>query len=282
MPTKNVRMALVYDFDGTLAPGNLQENSFIPDVGMKASDFWDEVDKLAEAQQADRILMYMYVMLDKARSAKISVHPEDFKKRGATIEFFDGVKDWFDRISDYGKSKRVNVEHYIVSSGNAEIIQGSSIASRVNGIYGSKFMFDENSVACWPAFAINFTTKTQFLFRINKGAHDLSDDRKINEFVEMEDRPVPFENMVYIGDGATDVPCFRLVKQLGGLSIVVYKPRTKGAHERANHFIRDGRVQCSAQADYRDGKELDLIVKTQIDLVAARESRNQTVGRNRS
>ena len=282
MPNKNARMALVYDFDGTLAPGNLQENSFIPDVGMKPSDFWDEVDRLAKRHQADRILMYMYVMLDKARSAKISVHPEDFEKRGATIEFFDGVEEWFDRISDHGKSKRVNVEHHIVSSGNAEIIQGSSIASKLSGIYGSKFMFDENSVACWPAFAINFTTKTQFLFRINKGAHDLSDDRKINKFVEMKDRPVPFENMVYIGDGETDVPCFRLVKELGGLSIVVYKPRTKKAREKANHFIHDGRVQCSAQADYRDGKELDLIVKTQIDLVAARESRNQTVGRNRS
>ena len=112
MPNKNARMALVYDFDGTLAPGNLQENSFIPDVGMKPSDFWNEVDQLAKRQQADRILMYMHVMLDKAKSAKISVHPEDFKKRGATIEFFDGVQDWFDRISDYGKSKRVNVEHY--------------------------------------------------------------------------------------------------------------------------------------------------------------------------
>ena len=130
MPNKNPRMALVYDFDGTLAPGNLQENSFIPDVGMKPSDFWDEVDALAQAQQADRILMYMYLMLDKARSAKISVHPDDFKKRGAKITYFKGVEDWFDRITDYGKTKGVNVEHYIVSSGNAEIIQGTSIASK--------------------------------------------------------------------------------------------------------------------------------------------------------
>ena len=280
MPNKNPRMALVYDFDGTLAPGNLQENSFIPDVGMKPSDFWDEVDALAQAQQADRILMYMYLMLDKARSAKISVHPDDFKKRGAKITYFKGVEDWFDRITDYGKTKGVNVEHYIVSSGNAEIIQGTSIASKLREIYGSKFMFDENGVACWPSVAVNFTTKTQFLFRINKGAYDLSDDREINQFVEMKDRPVPFENIVYIGDGETDVPCFRLVKDLGGLSIVVFRPYTKNARDKANHFIQDGRVHCSAPADYTNGRELDRIVKAQIDLVAARESRDQTVEKN--
>ena len=141
-------------------------------------------------------------------------------------------------------------------------------------------MFDENGVACWPSVAVNFTTKTQFLFRINKGAYDLSDDREINQFVEMRDRPVPFENIVYIGDGETDVPCFRLVKDLGGLSIVVFKPHTKYARDKANHFIQDGRVYCSAPADYTNGRELDRIVKAQIDLVAARESRDQTVEKN--
>ena len=273
-------MALVYDFDGTLAPGNLQENSFIPDVGMKSGDFWAEVDQQAKTQQADRILMYMHLMLDKARAAKISVHPDDFKKRGGKIKFFKGVEDWFDRITDYGKTRGVSVEHYIVSSGNAEIIEGTSIASKFKGIYGSKFMFDENDVACWPAVAINFTTKTQFLFRINKEAHDLSDDREINQFVQMKDRPVPFENMVYVGDGETDVPCFRLVKDLGGLSIVVFKPYTKNARDKANHFIRDGRVHCAAPAEYTEGKELDQIVKTQMDLVASRKSRDRMLERN--
>ncbi len=280
MVNKNARMALLYDFDGTLAPGNLQENSFIPDVGMKASDFWAEVDQLAKEQQADRILMYMYLMLDKARAAKISVHPDDFRKRGAKIQFFKGVEDWFNRISDCGKAKGVDVEHYIVSSGNAEIIEGTSIAPNFKGIYGSKFMFDENGVACWPAVAINFTTKTQFLFRINKGAHDLSDDREINRFVEMKDRPVPFQNMVYIGDGETDVPCFRLVKDLGWLSIVVFRPHTKNARDKASRFIQDGRVHCAAPADYTEGKELDQIVKNQIDLVASRESRDRILERN--
>ena len=280
MPNKNARMALVYDFDGTLAPGNLQENSFIPDVGMKPSDFWDEVDQRAKAEQADRILMYMFLMLDKAKSGKIPVHPEDFKKRGAEVMFFAGVEDWFDRITAYGKSQRVNVEHYIVSSGNAEIIQGTTISSKFKYIYASKFMFDENGVACWPALAVNFTTKTQFLFRINKGSHDISDERAINKFVEMKDRPVPFPNIVYVGDGETDVPCFRLVKDLGGLSIVVFRPRNKSARDKANNLIRDGRAHCLAPADYRDDKELDRIVKAQIDLVAGREARDQRVARN--
>ena len=279
MAIKNPNMALVYDFDGTLASGNLQENSFIPDVGMKPDEFWDEVNRLAKAQQADRILMYMYLMLDKAKAAKVSVHPDDFKLRGAKIKFFSGVEDWFDRISDYGKTKGVNVDHYIVSSGNAEIIEGTSIAPKFKGIYGSKFMFDENDVACWPSFAINFTTKTQFLFRINKGAHDLSDDREINQFIKMKERPVPFENMAYLGDGETDVPCFRLVKDLGGLSIAVFRPHTKNARDKANHFVEDGRVHCTAPADYTEGKELDRIVKHQIDLVAARESRDRMLER---
>ena len=280
MPNKNTNMALVYDFDGTLAPGNLQENSFIPDVGMKPDTFWDEVNRLAKTQQADRILMYMYLMLDKAKAAKVSVHPEDFGKRGAEINFFNGVEEWFDRIGDYGKTRSVNVEHYIVSSGNAEIIEGTSIASKFKKTYGSKFMFDENGVACWPAVAVNFTTKTQFLFRINKGAHDLSDDREINQFVKMKERPVPFENMAYIGDGETDIPCFRLIKDLVGLSIAVFRPHTKNAREKAIRFIQEGRVHCSAPADYAEGKELDRIVQQQIDLVAARESRDRMLGKS--
>ncbi len=282
MPSKNTQMALVYDFDGTLAPGNLQENSFIPDIGMKASDFWAEVDQLAKAHQADRILMYMHLMLEKARAARKPVHPQDFRNRGATIDFFDGVETWFDRVDQYGKESGIHIEHYIVSSGNSEIIEGTKIATKFKKIYASKFLYDENDVACWPALAINFTTKTQFIFRINKGAHDVSDDRDINRFVELKERPVPFENMIYIGDGETDVPCFRLIKDLGGLSIAVFRPRSRLAREKAANFIAEGRVQCITAADYSEGKGLDNIVKEQINLVSAREARARILGRNQS
>lgn len=267
-------MALVYDFDGTLAPGNLQENSFIPDVGMKPKKFWSDVNSLAATEQADPILMYMRLMLTKAGAASKPVRKEDFKKHGAGISFFEGVEQWFDRISAYGNDHRITVEHYIVSSGNAEIIEGTAIASKFKKIYGSRFLFDHNGVACWPKVAINFTTKTQMLFRINKGAHDLSDSEEINKFVRMRERPVPFENIVYIGDGETDVPCFRLVKDLGGLAIALFKPQARGAGNKAREFLRDGRVHRVAPADYREGKELERIVQRQIDFVAARESRD--------
>lgn len=272
MPTRHTPLAIIYDFDGTLAPGNLQENSFIPAVGMTPAEFWKEARELAKKNQADPILMYMHLMLDKAHS-RIPVRKSDFEKRGKAVKFFPGVEGWFSRIAAYGKEKGVNVVHYIVSSGNAEIIQGTHIAKEFEAIYASRFMYNENGVASWPAQAINFTTKTQFLFRINKGAFDLSDSTVINSFVEKDKRPFPFENMIYIGDGDTDVPCFRLVKDLGGLSVAVHERSKTGARKHAESFVKDGRVQSIALADYSAGKELDKIVKAQIDHVAAREMR---------
>ena len=272
MPKQNTRLAIIYDFDGTLAPGNLQENSFIPDIGMKPDEFWAEVNQRAKEQQADSILMYMYLMLEKARSANVPVRLENFTDRGASIKFFHGVLDWFDRINQYAKKKGIRIDHYIISSGNGEIIDGTPLEGKVERIYASRFLFNENGVACWPKVAVNFTTKTQFLFRIHKDAHDLSDDKKINKFVPEEERAVPFNNMVYIGDGETDIPCFRLVKQLGGFSIAVYKPNTKFALEKAEKFLDEGRVHSVAPADYRDKKELDKIVKAQIDVIAARKN----------
>ncbi len=274
MPTKYTPLAIIYDFDGTLAPGNLQENSFLPDIGMASKDFWQEVNHLAKKHQADPILIYMYLMLEKARS-RVPVRQDDFKKHGAGIQFFPGVEDWFYRLTSHGKQHRVKIEHYIVSSGNAEIIEGTRIARKFKRIYASRFMFDENGVARWPSQAINFTTKTQFLFRINKGAHDLSDDSEVNQFVEMSERTIPFENMIYIGDGDTDIPCFRLVKDLGGLSIAVFRPNSSGARDKAGQYLQDGRVHLIAPADYSEGKRLDQVVKAQIDYVAAREKRNK-------
>ena len=279
-PRQRVTMALVYDFDGTLAPGNIQERQFIPDVGMTPHEFWSEVDLLASVNQADRILMYMYFMLRKANEQGIPVRVGDFQERGWGLEFFDGVPEWFGRINDYGKSRGVRIEHYIVSSGNAEIIEGTPVANLVERVYASRFLFDQNGVAVWPALAVNYTTKTQFLFRINKGAHDLSDDSGINRFVKQEDRPVPFENMVYIGDGETDVPCFRLVKDLGGLSVAVFPPRTRNARQRAQRFVDEGRVHCVAPADYTRDSQLDRLVQSNIELVANRAALSKAMVRS--
>jgi phosphoserine phosphatase len=270
MAKKHIPMAIAYDFDGTLADGNMQEHQFLPDIGMKPKAFWEEVKLLTKEHQADEVLVYMNLMLKKAAAASVPVGREDFKARGQTITLFEGVEGWFDRITAYGKSKGVRIEHVLVSSGNAEIFAGTAIASKFSQVYASKFMFDENGVAAWPALAVNYTTKTQYLFRINKGAHDLSDNAKVNQFVEKKDRPIPFENMVFIGDGSTDIPCFRLVKEQGGLSVAVFKPHTKGAKGKADKYIADDRVHCAAPANYSEGGDLDRIIKAAIDVVAAR------------
>ncbi len=265
MPVRAIPLAIIYDFDGTLAPGNMQDRQFIPDIGMTTSDFWREVDALSEANHADKILAYMYVMLEKAKSAGMPVRRDDLVARSREIEFFPGVEGWFDRIDTYGQRKGVSVEHYVISSGNSEIIEGTSIAHKFSQIYASRFMYDAAGAAVWPALAINFTTKTQYLFRINKGAHDLNDDSIINRFVPHSERPIPFQNMIYIGDGETDVPCFRLVKDLGGLSIAVYPA---GARERAERYREEGRVNCVVPADYTEGGELDSAAKSYINLVS--------------
>ncbi len=270
MAQKHIPMAIAYDFDGTLAPGSMQERRFLPDISMKAKDFWKEVKRLTEEHQADEVLVYMNLMLRKAAAAGVSVRKEDFKERGKAIKLFEGVEKWFDRITEYGRKKGVRIEHYLVSSGNAEIVAGTPIASKFAQVYASKFIFDENGVATWPALAVNYTTKTQYLFRINKGAHDLSDNSKINEFVEKRKRTVPFENMIFIGDGSTDVPSFRLVKDQGGLSIAVFKPHTKGAQKMASKYKDDGRVHCAIPAKYTADSELDSVVKARIDSIASR------------
>jgi len=262
-------MTIAYDFDGTLADGNMQEHQFLPDIHMTAKEFWAEVKQITKYHQADEVLVYMNLMLRKADAARVPVRREDFKARGRQIKLFDGVEGWFDRITEYGRTHGVRIEHYLISSGNEEIFAGTPIASKFTKVYASKFLFDHNGIAAWPALAVNYTTKTQYLFRINKDAHDLSDNSAVNRFVEKRDRPVPFKNMVFIGDGATDIPCFRLIKEQGGLSVAVFKPGTKGARQKAAGYQTDGRVHCAVSANYTDGSELDKVIKANIDAVAA-------------
>lgn len=270
MKRRKPRMAIAYDFDGTLAPGNMQEHQFLPDIGVKSDDFWNEVKKIAKEHQADEVLVYMNLMLRKATAANVPVRRDDFKARGRSIQLFDGVKEWFKRLNEYAKEKGIELNHYLVSSGNDEIFAGTPIAKEFKAVYASKYLFDANGVAQWPALAINYTTKTQFLFRINKGIEDISDNSGVNRYVPKEDRPVPFENMVFIGDGATDIPCFRLVKDQGGLSIAVYPPNKKGGKEKASGYLSDGRVHAVVPAIYTENSELDKLLKAQIDLVASR------------
>lgn len=269
MTRKLVHVAIAYDFDGTLAPGNMQEHSFIPKIGMTATNFWKMAGRLARENNADSVLTYMNLMLVKANGAGVSIRRKDFRDHGKSVKLFKGVKTWFGRIDKYGRNMGLKLEHYIISSGIQEIIEGTPIADKFDRIYASSFKYSPSGAAEWPALAINFTTKTQYLFRINKGALEVYDDKKINEFVPMEDRPIPFENMIFIGDGNTDIPCFSLVKSLGGHAIAVYKPKTRGARVKAEKLIKDGRVNFVTPANYSAGKAIDTIVKTVLDKIAS-------------
>jgi hypothetical protein len=267
--TKNrlLPMAICYDFDGTLAPGNMQEHNFIPALGMEPMAFWERTKELAQEQDSDEILAYMKLMLDLAHEARLPVRRGDFHALGSKIEFFPGVDAWFPRINAQAAVKGIKLEHFIVSSGLREMIEGTRIAREFAKIYASGFMYDENGVARWPALAINYTTKTQFLFRINKGTREAYDDSIINAFVPKEERPVPFENIVYIGDGATDIPCFRLLKQEGGFSIAVYPANDDESRSKVEELTAGGRVNLIAPADYSIGSIIDDAVSAFMDKI---------------
>ncbi len=273
MAKKRIPLAICYDFDGTLAPGNMQERDFIPQIGMDKSGFWQEVRALSKNHEGDQILLYMKLMLDEAQAHRVTVRREDFEAYGKKLPLFSGVyatedDNWFSRMNAYGQASGVDVDHFIVSSGIKEMVLGSPIAPFFKRIYASSFVYDHHGVAVWPALALNYTTKTQYLFRINKGSLDVWDDSTINRYVPHEDRPVPFENMVYVGDGLTDIPCFRLVKDQGGHSIAVYRANKKNGKDQAKTIMKDGRVNFAAPANYADGSLLDRIVKGIIDKVS--------------
>lgn len=269
------KVALIYDFDGTLSPGNMQEYDFIPQLGKTPDEFWTAAGQLAQEQLGDPILAYMYDMLKEASYKKISIQKSAFTEYGSRVPFFEGVETWFERINQYGSELNLEVEHYIISSGLREMLEGTAIAHQFKKIYASGYMYDANGVAYWPALAVNYTAKTQYLFRINKGTLDESDFIQINQSMPKEERPIPFTRMVYFGDGLTDVPCMRLVQEYGGYSIAVFPPQgdqmSKGL-QRATELQKQGRAVFTAPADYRDGSHTDELVKTILNKFAAEEA----------
>ena len=247
-------IALIYDFDKTLCTKNMQEYEFIPDkIRMQPDEFWTQSRGLAAEHGMDQILAYMYLMVSKAQEMKVRVMRDDFVRLGANVDFYPGVEEWFDKISNYGHDLGVEIEHYIISSGLKEIIEGCSIYKHFMHVFASEFMYDEYGKPCWPKVSVNYTTKTQFLFRIGKDVPDLSRDDEVNHYVADSDRRISFANMIYIGDGLTDVPCMRLVKKEGGHSIAVYDGRRSADVE---DLLRYERVNHIYPADYSAGSEL--------------------------
>lgn len=267
MAKKKTKVALIYDFDGTLSPGNMQEFGFIQATGKTKEEFWKQNKELSEGKDANGILTYMYQMYIEAKAHNISLRRESFQKFGQNIELFDGVTGWFTMINEYGRSIGLDIKHYINSSGLKEMIEGTSIANEFENIYACSFLYDIDGIANWPAVAVDYTAKTQFIFKINKGINEVSDNRKINEYIPEEERPIPFSRMIYFGDGETDIPCMKMVKVHGGHSIAVYSNAKK--KETAKKLINDNRVNFICQADYREGKEMHMIVKRILDKIKA-------------
>jgi phosphoserine phosphatase len=262
-------VALIYDFDGTLSAGNMQEYDFIPAVGKSNHDFWFESSRLARDADADPILTYMARMIAEARRSGVPITRERFQEFGRSVKLFPGVEQWFGRVNRHGDRLGLNIVHYINSSGIREMIEGTSIAGEFRKIYACSFLYDEAGEAYWPGVAINYTNKTQFIFKINKGVEAVWDGKAVNEFIEESRRPVPFRRMIYFGDGTTDIPCMRLVKSSGGYSIAVYNPVDTGARPVAERLLGENRVDFVTPADYGEGGQLDRIVHTIIDKIAA-------------
>lgn len=249
-------VALIYDFDKTLSPRDMEEYSFMPGIGVEPDDFWGLCADFSRQHQMDGILTYMYLM-QKLAKGRLELTREAMQKLGEAVEFFPGVESWFDRVNSIGQACGVQVEHYIISSGLTEIIRGSAIGRHFKAIFAASFCYDESDHPVWASSAVNYTSKTQYLFRINKGILDVTNDRDLNAFTPAYKRRVPFSNMIYVGDGLTDVPCMKMTRQKGGYSIAVHAP---GHTELADDMLLQGRADFSVEADYTENSEIEQVV----------------------
>ena len=257
---KKPTIAICYDFDMTLSPKNMQEFTFFEEMKTTADEFWSNQETFIKEHCADRMLANMYAMKKKSKENGIPYTKQKLMAYGKSVKLFPGVETWFERINEYGKSLGVQIEHYIISSGNKEIIEGTSIAKYFKKIYACSYIFDENGNAIWPAISVNYTNKTQFIFRVSKNILDETDD-SINDHMSYDDRVVPFENIIYIGDSATDIPCMKLVRKNGGKSIGVYAKNDKKKKNILIELLGRNSVNYVAEADYSKGKMLEIIVK---------------------
>ena len=273
-------LAICYDFDKTLSPDDMQAQGFIQSLNVDVNEFWRESNMLAKDHDMDNNLSYMYMMATKSYGKQF-LTKEVLAEYGSKVTLYNGVNTWFERIRQFGLKQGVQIEHYIISSGLKEMIEGTEMAK--NGafkkIYASVFMFDDKGVAVWPAQAINYTNKTQFLFRIQKGVLDINDPG-VNDYILPEEQRVPFRNMIYIGDSDTDIPCMSLVNINGGHSIGVYDPDSKNK-EKVYKMMQHHRIRYYASADYTDGSDLDTVVKQIIQKTAAYEALEQQYVRNK-
>jgi len=258
MNKEKTLVAMIYDFDKTLCDRDMQEYSFIPNLGMNPTEFWKATDEFANKEKMDKILACMYMMINEAKKDSKTITKEYLNSLGSDIDFFPGILDWFDRINKYAEQLGLKVEHYIVSSGLKEIIEGTKISSWFKEIYACEFLYNEQGYAIWPKISVNYTTKTQFLSRINKGVLDISNDKLLNKKMLEEDRRISTKNMIYLGDGFTDIPSMRMTRETGGYAIAVYQNNDK---KIVKNLLSDNRIDFYAKADYQENSEIDKLIK---------------------
>ena len=264
------KIAICYDFDKTLSPDDMQTFTLIPSFGMKSEDFWKESDQLARDNLMDKNLAWMFKLIQYSKAKGLSIRKEYFREIGAEVALYQGVDTWFERMNAYAESRGIELEHYIISSGLKEIIEGSSVAKYFKRIYASSYMYSPEGDAEWPAQAVNYTNKTQYIFRIAKGFLEEHDER-VNDSMKEKTMYIPYENFVYIGDSATDIPCMRLVKSKGGYSIGVFDP-VKNGRSKVYQLYSDGRINLYAPADYSEGSDICRLMEKIIDEIATREA----------
>jgi 2-hydroxy-3-keto-5-methylthiopentenyl-1-phosphate phosphatase len=256
-------MAIMYDFDKTLSTTDMQNYTFIPSLGLTPQEFWGATTEFSNKTSVERILSYMYMMISEAKKKGIKLTKEYLNSCGKGIKFFPGVSTWFKRINEYGESKGIKIEHYLVSSGTKEIIDGCAIIDEFTAAYGCEYYYNDEGEPVWPKYAINYTQKTQFFYRIAKGVSDINDDNSVNE--KTHKLRIPYRNIVYMGDGMTDVACMTLVKKNGGRSIAVYSDHKV---DNVKRLYDDGRVSFICRSDYSAGSDLEKIIHLVIDSIS--------------
>ena len=269
-------VAFLYDFDKTLCTTEMLNYSTIPSRGMTPGEFWPVANNFGSSNRMDGILAYMYTMIRESERKQVPFTRKDLVEKGRNIVLFPGVEEWFRRINAFGEAQGVQVEHYILSSGLKEIIEGCDISHEFKEIYASEFYYDESGRPVWPKLAVNFTAKTQFVYRINKGVLDISDDKTLNDSMPDDSKRVPFTNMIYVGDGLSDVPCMKMMRTNGGQAIAVYQESNRLGVE---DLLAKGRVDFIFPADYSEGTALDLTVKNIIRKMAIVDLLGEETGR---
>ena len=257
-------VAIIYYFDNTLSTKDMQEFTFIPSLGITADEFWAQCDKTSHEYSMDHILAYMYLMAKMSKQSGVPLSADKLREMGKGVEFFDGVKEWFARINNFGASLGLEVRHYIISCGLKAMIEGCDIAHEFYNIFACDYVYDQNGEPVWPSVAINYTSKTQFLYRINKGVEDVGEHKRLNMYMPKNQRVVPFCNMIYVGDGLTDVPSMKLARQRGGYAIGVYRNP-----EDASYLVDEERVDFYVKSDYTENSQMDEAMKAILQKICA-------------